>query len=473
MFARRSKLFGLRCLLQDLILTVLAFPLAFFLRAWVLPQFGILGPIYPLLTYWPLLLGIVSFWSASGWALGLYRHVDPRKKAQLVRDALGLVTLNSVAIFAGLYLAHGEYVSRSLVLAFWLVDGALVICGRLFVLPADLWLRNHMDRYRYFLIVGTGGPAREVARFLEQGGSLGDRLIGFAYTGAEPPDDLRGVYRMLPVDALPDLLETQPVDEVIFVVSREELGQLEPIMLRCEQEGVQTRVHLDFLPLDVTRVYLEHLRDIPLLTFANAPDNEILLALKRLVDIFLAAVLLPLASPLFALIAVLIKWNSPGPVVYRQTRCGIGGRHFVLYKFRSMVADAEARRAALETHNDAEGPVFKMTDDPRITRVGRWLRRFSLDELPQLWNILRGDMSFVGPRPPLAAEVARYEKWQRRRLRMRPGLTCLWAIEGRSHIKFDRWMELDLAYIDNWSLWLDAKIFLKTIPCVLRGNGAF
>jgi len=169
---------------------------------------------------------------------------------------------------------------------------------------------------------------------------------------------------------------------------------------------------------------------------------------------------------------VLVKLTSPGTVLYRQTRCGLGGRRFLLYKFRSMAADADARRAEVEQLNELDGPAFKMADDPRCTPLGRWLRRFSLDELPQLWNVLRGDMSFVGPRPPLPEEVERYATWQRRRLRMRPGLTCLWALEGRSQLSFDRWMRLDLAYIDNWSLWLDLKIFLRTIPVVLFGRGA-
>ena len=172
------------------------------------------------------------------------------------------------------------------------------------------------------------------------------------------------------------------------------------------------------------------------------------------------------------LLAALVKLTSPGPVLYRQTRCGLGGRRFTLTKFRSMVADAEQRQAELAALNEADGPVFKIRNDPRVTAVGWWMRRLSLDELPQLWNILKGDMSFVGPRPPLASEVEKYERWQRRRLRMRPGLTCLWALEGRSNLSFRRWMELDLQYIDTWSPALDLKIFLKTIPVVLLGRGA-
>jgi exopolysaccharide biosynthesis polyprenyl glycosylphosphotransferase len=194
--------------------------------------------------------------------------------------------------------------------------------------------------------------------------------------------------------------------------------------------------------------------------------------LKRAMDFFLAAAALVLLSPLFLILAVLVRLTSPGPVFYRQTRCGLGGRRFSLLKFRSMVNDAEDSQPNLEGLNEVDGPVFKMRDDPRCTRVGRWMRVFSLDELPQLWNVLCGDMSLVGPRPPLPREVQQYEPWQRKRLRMRPGLTCLWALEGRSQLRFDRWVKLDLLYIDRWSIWLDCKILFKTIPAVLSGKGA-
>jgi exopolysaccharide biosynthesis polyprenyl glycosylphosphotransferase len=472
-FARRSQFFGVRYLLQDLALTAVAFPVAYWIRAHILTRVLGFGPIYPIQSYWPLLLGMLLLWPVVGGLLGTYRRIDPRKRLQLARDAFGPLTLGSLFVLAGLYLAHGQYISRPLVVVLWAVDATFVVAGRLFAFSADSWLRRRMEWFRYFLIVGTGTAARELGSFIQQGEALGDRLIGYAYTGLQPPPDLAGAYRVLPVKAVPDLIEAQPVDEVVFAVSREEIGSLEALLRRCQEEGVHTRVHLDFLPLNVSRVYLEHLRDVPLLTFASAPYNEVLLALKRGLDLLLAAAATLLLAPLLLAIGLLIRCTSPGPAIYRQTRCGVGGRRFTLYKFRSMVADADRLRPALDVYNEAEGPVFKMRNDPRVTPVGHWLRKFSLDELPQLWNVIRGDMSLVGPRPPLPDEVLQYEKWQRRRLRMRPGLTCLWALEGRSGVKFDRWMELDLAYIDNWSLWLDAKIFLKTIPYVFRGHGAF
>ncbi|HMH02354.1 MAG TPA: exopolysaccharide biosynthesis polyprenyl glycosylphosphotransferase, partial [Terriglobales bacterium] len=237
-------------------------------------------------------------------------------------------------------------------------------------------------------------------------------------------------------------------------------------------EGVRIRIQLDFLPKGFAHVFVEHLAHVPLLTLASTPQNDFALFFKRVVDVIVAAISLVVLSPLFLILAFLVKLSSKGPVFFRQTRCGLGGRYFVLLKFRSMVLNADELLSDLSELNEAEAPLFKMRNDPRCTKVGRWMRTFSLDELPQLWNILRGDMSLVGPRPPLPQEVEQYLPWQRRRLRMRPGLTCLWALEGRSQLRFERWTRLDLLYIDNWSIWLDLKILLKTIPTVLSGRGA-
>jgi len=194
---------------------------------------------------------------------------------------------------------------------------------------------------------------------------------------------------------------------------------------------------------------------------------------RRILDLVLATSILTIAGPLIMLpTAILIRLTSSGPVLFRQKRCGLNGRQFVMYKFRSMVNNAEQLRVEVEGLNEMDGPVFKSSRDPRITTIGKIIRRFSFDELPQVFNVLRGDMSLVGPRPPLPDEVARYERWQRRRLSMKPGMTCLWQISGRNEVSFEDWMKLDLTYIDNWSLLLDLKILLKTVPVVLLGRGA-
>jgi exopolysaccharide biosynthesis polyprenyl glycosylphosphotransferase len=266
------------------------------------------------------------------------------------------------------------------------------------------------------------------------------------------------------------VLRNHVVDEAIFAVSKETLARLEEVFLMCEEEGVKTRVMLNFFPHVTSKVHLEALHDVPLLTFTTTPQNEYLLFIKNVLDVSMAALGIVLLSPVLLTVALLVRLTSKGPVIFRQTRCGLGGRKFVLYKFRSMIEDAEESRQQLEHLNLMSGPVFKARNDPRVIPIGRFLRKFSIDELPQLYNILRGDMSFVGPRPPIPQEVEKYERWQRRRLRMKPGLTCLWQVSGRNQIDFDEWMRMDLLYIDNWSLLLDFKIFLKTIPIVLLGK---
>jgi len=274
-----------------------------------------------------------------------------------------------------------------------------------------------------------------------------------------------------PLEEIPKLVDTQVVDEIIFVVDSKRLSELEDVLLLCDESGVQTRVAVDFFPHVNSEVYLDRLYQTPLLTFSAAPADELRLMAKRALDIVVAAAALVLLSPLMLLIALLVRLTSPGPVIFRQQRCGLNGRRFTLYKFRSMCENAEELKPQL-AHLNEKKTAFKIANDPRVTPLGRLLRKFSLDELPQLWNVLRGDMSLVGPRPPVPEEVERYERWQRRRLRMRPGLTCLWALEGRDELEFDDWIRKDLEYIDNWSLGLDLAILMRTIPSVLTGKGA-
>jgi exopolysaccharide biosynthesis polyprenyl glycosylphosphotransferase len=216
---------------------------------------------------------------------------------------------------------------------------------------------------------------------------------------------------------------------------------------------------------------LDRIGNAPLLTFSAAPADDVSLIVKRAIDITLSLLTLLILWPLIGLAAILVRLTSPGPIIYRQKRCGLNGRRFTLYKFRSMVENADALKDRV-AHLSEKQIAFKIPRDPRVTAVGRWLRKFSIDEWPQFYNVLRGDMSLVGPRPPLPEEVDRYERWQRRRLRMRPGLTCLWVLKGRDRLNFDAWMKMDMAYIDNWSLRLDWSILVRTIPHVLTGRGA-
>ncbi len=476
MFSRRSRLISVTCVLNDLFATAVAFLLAYGIRVLIGQQnWDHLHGIYPLKVYLPIFVAAALLIPFFGYLLGAYHQLELRRPRDIASDVTRMMALGLLALFTGMFFFKGEYVSRSLLLIFVLLQFVLLAASRWALLAGGTWLRTRPEHQRHFIIVGTSAGAGQLASLLEEGERLGFDLLAFAYTGDQIPRlpaGLRREYSTISVQQLPELLHSHVVDEILFAVGREELADLEPMMQQCEQEGVHMRVQLDFLPRGFNHVFVEHLGHVPLLTFASTPQNDFALAFKRLIDVVIAAAVLVAVSPVFLLLAAMIKLTSPGPVFYRQTRCGLGGRRFTLLKFRSMVANADELLLHMEELNEVDGPVFKMHRDPRCTPIGRWIRIFSLDELPQLWNVLMGHMSLVGPRPPLPDEVNHYEAWQRRRLRMRPGMTCLWVLEGRSQLRFDSWVRLDLLYIDNWSMWLDFKILLKTIPTVLSGKGA-
>jgi len=476
-FDRRSKLLSTVTLLHDLAVTCVAFGVAYLLRS-LLVHFEFFSQrfpdIYPFSHYLPLLAAFLVTWAVVGYFSSFYRDLELSNPLQLILNIVNQLAIVLVVMYAGLYLFRQVDISRSYVLLIGAVDFVLLLIGRGVSHASAAWMRDKLGRYHYLLIVGCGLRAREMATLIEQSRATGLRLIGFVDPDSgEGPSEKVGRYEVFPLGAVSEILHKQVVDEVVFAVGMQELARLEPVLQHCADVGVKARVQLEFLPATYSRVYLEKFHDIELLSLSSAPDSELRLLFKRVFDATLSASSLLLLSPVLACIAAMIRISSPGPVMFRQTRCGLGGRKFTIYKFRSMINNAEQMRAELHQLNELDGPVFKISEDPRITPVGRWLRRFSLDELPQLWNVLRGEMSFIGPRPAVPEEVEQYEDWQRRRLRMRPGLTCTWVLEGRNHLDFKRWMELDLTYIDNWSLWLDVKIFLRTIPIVISGRGAY
>jgi exopolysaccharide biosynthesis polyprenyl glycosylphosphotransferase len=274
---------------------------------------------------------------------------------------------------------------------------------------------------------------------------------------------------------LQSVITHQPIDEVLVSLPIEKYGPLiETIVRHCEEQGIIVRVRPGMSNLQIAKSYVDDLEGVPVMTIQSGPTDGGQLVLKRLIDVLGSGTLLVALAPLFAILALLIKFDSPGPVLFAQERVGYNKRRFKVLKFRTMVTEAEKQQHMLEHLNEVEGPVFKIKKDPRITRVGALMRRFSIDELPQLFNVLRGDMSLVGPRPLPVRDVERIDvSSHKRRFSIKPGLTCLWQVNGRSNVNFDHWVQMDLEYIDNWSLGLDMKILLKTIPAVLKGSGAY
>jgi exopolysaccharide biosynthesis polyprenyl glycosylphosphotransferase len=483
MLKERARILAVGIFLLDLALVTAAFLLAFAVRSWLLPAVAphaFPSRLYPLAEYLPLLPLALIVWGGLLLSSGRYRS---HRTVPLVDEAWAIirVCLTGTMIFTlVLYAARldnrlleNDQISRFWVLLFGLFSVLLLLTEKLGVRLTSRYVRMHGFNYRTVLIVGTGPTALRIADSIQSHRFWGFRILGFIANGEIPVRPWASRYPVLgEVPDIPRIVESNVVDDVIFAVHRRDLDRLEDLFLSLQEQGIRTRFAMDLFPHTLARIELEELDGMPLLSFATTPTSQIQLMAKRLVDVAIASFLLLLAMPIVSLIALAIKLTSGGTVLFRQTRCGLNGRFFTLYKFRTMVEDAEERRGDLLHLNEMNGPVFKLRSDPRVTWFGRFLRRYSLDELPQLWNVLRGDMSLVGPRPPIPEEVARYQRWQRRRLAMKPGLTCLWQVSGRNDLDFDRWMQLDLEYIDSWSPMLDFKIMLKTIPAVLSGRGA-
>lgn len=277
------------------------------------------------------------------------------------------------------------------------------------------------------------------------------------------------------ISELESVIASEPVDEVFIALPRDEYAPLvEEIVHLCEEQGIIVRLQTELFKLRIARWQVDELDGIPIVTIRSGPPDGWQLLAKRLIDICGSAFLLLAMAPLLMIVTVLIKLDSPGSVFYKQERVGLNKRRFRVFKFRTMVDGAEKQQPILERLNEAAGPVFKIKADPRITRIGKFLRRFSIDELPQLFNVLRGEMSLVGPRPLPVRDIERIDaQWHKRRLSVKPGVTCLWQVNGRSDVSFDHWVRMDLEYIDKWSLGLDMKILVKTIPAVLKGSGAY
>ncbi|MEZ5400665.1 MAG: sugar transferase [Bryobacteraceae bacterium] len=465
MFSRHHRKVKLLFAIADLVFVCTAFFGAYQSRHW-LPlerEFYLTPPVLA------VLLGAAAMlWPGSGYWLEVYDRLDSAHPRVILRDSLRQTLAGLIGIVLVQYMLRLD-LSRVFIGLLGVYSWILLCLFRLNAGMLVGWIRSRFGVEQHVLLVGTGHRARALANLLEQSAPYGIRLVGLLAPGPEPPPALD--YPVYSLDRLPDLLENHVVDEVIFAVESTKLRELEDVLLLCDEDGVRTRVAVDFFPHVNSEVYLERLSRVPLLTFAAAPHDEIRLLAKRTTDVVLAAAALVLVSPAMILIAAAIRLTSPGPAVFRQIRCGLNGRRFTFYKFRSMVANAEQMKESIR-HLNAKSVAFKVPNDPRLTGIGRYLRRFSIDEWPQLWNVLKGDMSLVGPRPAVPEEVEMYKRWHRRRLRMRPGLTCLWALEGRDHLDFESWMRKDMEYIDNWSLGLDWKIMLRTIPRVLSGKGA-
>ncbi len=452
-------------------------------RGWKIPFEG--DVLAPLSSYAIVLVTALIGYSLMLSAMGAYSSMRLSSPLRLIKVAF----LSSLVVFfllaATLFLLKLD-LSRSFILIFTVSAMLGLACERYLVLHIlRFWRRRGMN-FRNVLIVGTGEQAQKLAGSIANQPELGLLVRAFVdlkgITSADQYNFRQGlravgfesVVRMLNGgNALKRALTDYAIDEVIFTDVVEVMSEVEDLVISCSDQGIRATLAADLFSIGLVKSGISYFGDTPLIHFQTPPGDRWELSVKRAIDFIGASMLLLALSPLLIAVAIGVKRSSPGPVIFRQKRIGLNGRIFEIYKFRSMVLHDESVVEALRDLNEMEGPAFKITNDPRITNFGRLMRRFSLDEFPQLWNVVRGEMSLVGPRPPLLNEVSRYGRRDRRRFSMRPGLTCTWQVSGRNNISsFEEWLKLDLDYIDNWSLSRDLWLLAKTVPAVLLGNGA-
>lgn len=467
MIKERFSLFRRLMVLGDVCVISVSFFLAYFLR-------DNISALYPLRVYLKMLPVVCFVWVIFLYSFKMYGSIRILRKPELL-SIIFKSALGAFITFSGLmYLYKLTHISRTFATLFFVISTSLIILEKTLLIIFFRYIRRKGFNYRNILIVGTGERVKHFIDIIRNHQEIGFKIIGLVDEDTVKKGETLYGYKVLgTLNDIIEIVHSTIVDEIIFIVPRAWLSKIEPIMHFCENEGLKVHVSVDYFELKLSHARLGELYGMPLLTFDATSSLLEHLLVKRLFDVFISGLLLIVLAPLFILLAILIKVTSTGAVFFKQERCSLNGRRFTLYKFRTMVAGAESQFKEVLALNEMTGPVFKITNDPRITGIGKFLRKFSIDELPQLYNVFKGDMSLVGPRPPIPAEVEQYDSWQRRRLSMRPGLTCLWQVNGRNRItNFNTWAKLDLEYIDNWSLWLDIKLLFKTFPAVLFGSGA-
>jgi exopolysaccharide biosynthesis polyprenyl glycosylphosphotransferase len=423
-----------------------------------------------------LFLLLILAWHLILKLSGLYTSHRLCPRHEEVIDIMKATTLGTVVIFIVAATSRITVVTPSFLVVFWLTSMCSTVLARLVLRTILGFVRKRGRNLRDVIIVGTSNRALEFARKLVSNPELGYRIAGFVDCDWEGMEAFRGTEFLLvsDFDHFQMLLRNTVVDEVVMALPfRSMHAKATRIVALCEEQGITVRVLTSIFDLTIARSSANELVGNAFITHSTGSVEGWGAIAKRVFDFAISSILIVWLSPVLIGVAILIKLGSPGPILFIQKRLGLNKRQFNMVKFRTMVVGAEKRMRDVEHLNEVSGPVFKMKHDPRITPLGAFLRKTSIDELPQLFNVFKGEMSLVGPRPlPVRDYEGFNEDWQRRRFSVKPGMTCLWQVHGRSSISFEKWMELDLQYIDGWSLWLDFRILMLTIPAVFKGSGA-
>lgn len=405
--------------------------------------------------------------------IGLYETKRFGRRLEECIDILKATSLGTCVISGIASLFYHGLLNSHFVFVFWASATFLTISTRMTMRLFLIAVRYRGRNLRHIVVLGTNERAVRFAEKIRAHKEMGYNILGFVDNKCKA--EAERMELLSDLEHFSEVLDRHVVDEVVIALPIQSFySEIREALSLCEEQGLKVRFIADMLfDSSHAKSTIEYMDDAPFLTLYRGPHDGFLLRIKRIMDITISAPALILLAPLFVMIGILIRLESRGPIFFVQERVGYNKRRFKFYKFRTMTSDAEDRQAEMEHLNEMSGPVFKIKDDPRVTKIGKILRKTSMDELPQLFNVLKGDMSLVGPRPLPIRDYKRFEKnWQKRRLSIRPGLTCLWQIQGRNELPFAKWIELDMEYIDHWSILLDLRILVKTIPAVFRGTGA-
>lgn len=461
--------------LADGLTTAASFVVAYFIWNWIRINTN-LGVGQEILLSWYVLwkiLGLSVVWVVILDRLRSYSYQRFTSLYKEFSNIFKAIIIGVFVFFASFFIFRFQYVPRTYIFIFAIINFVCLDFEKLVLFKIAKIIRKKGKSRKKILVVGTGNKAITFVKTVEKNMGWGLDIIGLlSNKDEERGQTLFGKKILGTFSDITEVMHEKIIDEVIISVSDNDFASVKEVLETCEREGVQVRLNSDFFGYLLKKVSVDYVYNLPIVSFYTTSNDEWALYLKRFMDLFISASLLIILLPWFVLIVVLIKLTSKGSIFYEWNVVGLNKKPFRSWKFRTMVQDADQLKEKLMKKNEMKGPVFKIKNDPRITKVGRLLRKFSMDELPQLWSVFKGDMSLVGPRPPLQSEMIKFESWHRRKLSMKPGITCLWQIKGRNVINnFDDWAKLDLQYIDNWNIWLDIKILFLTVFTVLQCSG--
>lgn len=466
MIKNNDRLYNNVLAILDIILTVLAFYLAYTLRIFVVAKHAFYSDQY-------ILLGamIVPIWFTLLKIISVQSSQKVKAYSEVFIEYFLIIGIGIGILFILIFIFKLNYISRIAIFIFGIIDLFFLFTSRIVFLQIT---KKELIKGKNVLQVILIADDSSVP-FIEK--IINEKYLGFSIFGFHTNSNIiiekygSNFAIIKSEEELDKIMENNIVDEIIYCKEEINSSQLKHLIYSCSEIGATLKLHSELFNIIASKSHLNYIEELPIMSFDVTSVDHFALTVKLIIEYLISLISVIIFIPFYILIAFSIKMESKGPVLFKQERVGIRGRIFTMYKFRTMLNNSEEQRQELEDQNEADGPVFKIKDDPRITKVGSFLRKTSLDEFPQFINVLRGEMAIVGPRPPLSSEVALYERYQLRKLSVKPGITCIWQVSGRNNIGFEKWMKLDLQYIDNWSLKLDFIILLKTVNAIFKRTG--